>query len=82
MKNSYDEKNGAFDDDDCPDIDSHHLITSSKVVFHVGQCYEEVPAVALECKICGCVELNVATGDYVTCVRCPTCKWEKVIHEG
>lgn len=50
--------------------------------FHVGQSYEQVPAVRLCCKGCGGLHFSVAQGDYFTAIRCETCAWEARIHEG
>jgi len=34
------------------------------------------------CGKCGANELNVGKGGYYTAIRCPKCKWERLIHEG
>ena len=50
--------------------------------FHIGQSYEKEAATTAQCAICGSKEFNVGCGDYYTAIRCPTCGWERLIHEG
>ncbi len=50
--------------------------------FEIGQCYEDIPAHKLRCKKCGGDKFIVGQGSYYTAIKCPTCLWEKSIHEG
>jgi hypothetical protein len=50
--------------------------------FHIGQGYEGVPAKRMECIHCDGTQFIVGQGNYYTAVKCPTCSWEVMIHEG
>ena len=48
---------------------------------HVKQ-YGALTARKIKCKQCGSKQFTVAQEDYLTAIRCETCKYELVIHEG
>jgi hypothetical protein len=50
--------------------------------FHIGQSYEDAPAVQQECCRCGGTEFHLGRGSYYTAIRCVTCLWEFNVHEG
>ncbi len=50
--------------------------------FKVGQCYDDKPAQQLRCAICGGTTFHVAQGSYFTAIRCPVCRYERMIHSG
>lgn len=50
--------------------------------FHIGQCYAEVPAEKLRCVKCKGDRFEIASEEYFTAVRCPTCLYEVCIHDG
>lgn len=64
-------------------IDSEKLIKPSSLpIFQTGQIYEDEPAKAIECRVCGATELIVGRGSYITIIKCPDCNYELTIHEG
>lgn len=65
-----------------PEYGDEPYRTDEPSTFHIGQCYENTPAVDLICKACGSREFNVAQGSYFTALRCPKCAWEVCIHNG
>jgi hypothetical protein len=86
MKNSYTEERGAFDtrwdDDDPDDPDSWFDYVQDGTPFHVGQSYVDIPVPKLVCAKCGGDKFLVGSAEYSTAIKCPTCLWEHVIHDG
>lgn len=54
----------------------------SPTYFHIGQCYEDLPAKKLACAVCGNDKFVVGSGSYYTAIACDTCKWELCLHDG
>lgn len=50
--------------------------------FIIGQCYEEVAATTIACKLCGSKKFNVGQGSYYTVIKCVNCDWQLCVHEG
>lgn len=50
--------------------------------FETGQAYDDTPAQKARCKRCGGDRFEVATGSYLTVLRCPTCKYEVTVQNG
>lgn len=48
---------------------------------HIKQ-YGELTARKLKCKKCGSKQFTVAQEGYLTVIRCETCKYELIIHQG
>jgi len=72
------EINKNYEEPDYKDV----IIETKKDCFQIGQCYEDKPALKLECKKCGNDKFFVGSGNYYTAIKCPVCKWEVCIHEG
>lgn len=81
MKDSYTKEKGVFHSYEMPD-GFYPIATAEKTIFHVGQSYATGPVPTFICKECGTDKFNVGTSNYVTAIRCPSCGWEKVIHDG
>ena len=48
---------------------------------HIKQ-YSKLIERKLQCKKCGSKQFTVAQEDYLTAIRCETCKYELLIHQG
>ena len=57
-------------------------LVSGTTSFHIGQIYDEHPAVAVACAFCGSQDFRVGIGSYFTAIKCPNCGWEYCIHNG
>ena len=58
------------------------LLEDGITTFHIGQYYNERPAKAVACAICGSQQFNVGCDEYFTAIKCPHCGWEYCIHSG
>lgn len=50
--------------------------------FHIGQPYEDKPAQAIKCVLCGGNQFCVGQGSCYTAIKCVHCEWELCVHEG
>ena len=67
---------------DWQDAYGEGLLKDGTTTFHIGQSYENRPASAIACAICGSQEFRVGRGAYFTGIKCPNCGWEYCIHNG
>lgn len=44
--------------------------------------YDRWITTTYQCVRCGGTQFNVGRGAYRTVIRCPACKWERLVHEG
>lgn len=51
-------------------------------IFESKQIYEDETVRSLICKKCGGRVFRVGQGSYLTAIKCVTCRWETVIHDG
>ncbi len=58
-------------------VDAPHPIP-----FHIGQVYEDTPAVQQACAHCGSIVFHLGEGSYFTALRCANCGREWCQHEG
>lgn len=56
--------------------------SESRGDFHVGQNYTDAPCKTYFCLGCGSDKFLVGDDDYCTAIKCPSCGWECVIHNG
>jgi ribosomal protein S27E len=50
--------------------------------FSIGQVYDDHAATTVKCAQCGGTEFKVGLSYCYTAISCPTCKWEKCVHDG
>lgn len=75
-------KGGVFFGKHAGMLDEDLIANSDCPEFHIGQSYEEKPAQAIKCILCGSNVFNVGHGEWYTAIRCVHCQWEFCIHEG
>lgn len=52
-----------------------------ETLFHITNWDEEVIKTA-QCAICKGTQFNIGQANYTTAIRCVTCGWEEIIHNG
>jgi hypothetical protein len=67
-------------------LTNHELgdVTDDKTMtdFHIGQSYDDDPAVTIFCKQCLGDSFLVGFGHCLTVIKCKECGWESAVHDG
>lgn len=50
--------------------------------WHINYLSMGEPTERIICAVCGGDKFEVGIQDYATIIRCVTCRWELIIHEG
>ena len=50
--------------------------------FHIGEMLDDTAAKTVYCKKCNGKHFNVGQSTYSTAIKCVTCGWEYIIHNG
>jgi len=58
------------------------IYRSHDCTFYIGECVGEDACETLRCDICGNNKMYVGQVGHITAIKCPTCEWETVIHNG